>query len=112
MSSNGNNAYVPSAAMRHPGDNPADWAKKEQRRDATYYLWVVIPAMLVLLVTLIYMIVTGNTSQAGWFLSHVWPPVSMAAFVVITPLIYGLWRSLKLFFILGVIVAFAAWLLR
>lgn len=95
-----------------PRGQPGRLGEKGAAAYATYYLWVVIPAKLVLLAALIHMIVSGNTNQAGWFLSHVWLPVSTAAFMIITPFIYGLWRSLKVFFILGVILAFAAWLLR
>ena len=103
--------YIPSAAMRYPGDSPADWARREQRRDVTYYLWVALPAKLGLLLAVIYMTVTGNTSQTGWFLYHIWFPLSFAAVVIVTPFIYGLWRSVKVFLALGVIIAIAVLLL-
>lgn len=96
--------YRPGAAMRFPGKTRKERATQEQHRDATYYLWVAIPAKLGLLGALIYMVITGDSTGMRWFFYTIWMPVSLTAVILITPFIYGLWRSIKVFALMAIII--------
>lgn len=95
--------YRPGASTRFPGKTQKEWARNERRRDATYYLWVAIPAKLGLLGALIYLAVAQDGKGAWWFINTLLVPVTLVVVIFITPFIYGFWRTVKAFTIIAII---------
>ena len=96
--------FLPSASTRFVGKTYKEWVAKEQRRDAQYYFWVVLPGMLGMLGTVMYVAITDDSKGGRDFFNNIWFPACMIGLVVMTIVIYGLKRSLYVFAMLAVII--------
>lgn len=91
----------PGAEMRAVADN--DWEKEIKHRDTTYFLWIAIPINLGVLTMIAYCIITGNDLSPMVIKSFM--AIAFVWWLVVTPMIYGLKRSLQVYAILAVICA-------